>query len=386
MSSHLSFGRCALCPPHYLILVGTMMGFASCAAPGTSDSGISVDSPLGGPSLVEIDRILLSQDDRHFVTIPISFAVLDDGSGDFLVSDGRLVNVVRFARDGLPVRSYGATDFAGAIRNTWTVGTWDTTIMIADLLNQRIHHVHSESGELLRSEPFMGRIGVAVSQPRDEQWLGSHQAGASGRLLEGLLLQDLIGGNTIRLDLPEEWSRYPALEVHSGVNVVRSTEGMLVSLAAMEGILRLTEGGDTPDTIVVPRRNRRGVSRRTLEDVGFDRREVVNRTSRLVLMDRNSEGRIVLVHHDARYRTSGGLDVRVWVSLLSEALDYACVDSPLAVPSTPTPNVYFRRDTLWAQGSRVVDGEAVLEVRAFLVDAADCEWLPVARTADLLLP
>lgn len=385
MSTHLTLGRCALSDLFYVFLVGAVVPFTSCTTPESANR-TSPEAPSDGPTVTQVDRVVLHQDDRHFITVPISFSILDDGSGDFVVSDGRLAKVIRFARNGSLVRAYDSGDFAGAIQNTWTVASWDSTLMIVDLVGQRMHHIHAGSGNLVRSEPFLGRIGVAVSHPNHEQWIGIHHRNPGGGQQDGVMLKDQVSGDTILLHLPDEWLRFPEMEIHSGLNVTGHGEGILMAFSAMEAILRLNDKREVVDTIALPRRHRRGVSRNILEKVGFNRREIVNNASRMVLLDRTSDGRIVVVHHDASYRTSGGLDVDVWVSLLSEDLEHACVDSRLPIVSTQTPNVYFRQDTLWVQASQVVEGRPVLEAKAFLVDAIGCEWLPVVSTADYLLP
>lgn len=336
--------------------------------------------------LSHIGQFRMKSTDEHYVSIPISFAIADDGSGDFVVSDGRLARAIRFARDGSPVASYGRESSSNVIVNAWTVGAWDSTVVLADIVGQRMHAFHSRSHELIESRPYVGAIGVALAQSRPDVWIGNHYRGASREHPSGSLVWTW-NGDEIHMELPDEWFRYPAIEIHSGLNVVKRSEDLLVAFAALEAVVKVSISGTVEDTLFLPVRRRRGVSRVALADNALDTRGIVEHTSRMVLMDMDSDGNVVVVHQDARYLASGRLLVPgMWVSIIDGSLEYACVDGHLDVQSMQTPNPHFRRDTLWVQTSHVSEGQARLEIGAYALDTSDCEWLPMQGGQSWVLP
>lgn len=376
--------RCA----HLLFLlglVGIVLLSAGCTVSEAADTPELSESQMG-PVLTRVAQFRLERSEEHYVSIPISFAVVDDGSGDFLVSDGRLAKVIRFARDGSPVIVYGKDSSSPAFLNTWTVGAWDSTVAVADIVGQRVHTFHSRSHELTESRPYLGTLGVALAQPSPDVWIGSHYRGISREHPSGAILWNW-SGDEVHIELPDEWFRYPAIEVHSGLNVVKRSEDLLVAFAALEAVVRVSLSGMVEDTLFLPVSRRRGVSQVALARNSLDTRGIVEHTSRMVLMDMDVDGNIVVVHQDAAYLSSGRLLVAdMWVSLIDGSLERACVDGRLDVESIQTPNPYFRRDTLWVQTSRVSDGQARLEIAAYSVDTSGCDWLPLDTRPSWVLP
>lgn len=337
----------------------------------------------GGPVVRPVFSVPLVQTDSAQLTVPISLA-LDRASGDFLVSDGRDAQVLRYGRDGRATHVYGGSRYAG-ILNTWTVAGTDGRVYVVDLTHSRVNVFDDSTASLQDSLPLRGSVGVALADPTPDLWIGLHYRGVSPEHPNGAAFWRPRDDRLVPLRLPAEYFRFPALSVHSGLNVVARADDFVASFAALEPLLRVGGEGEVLDTVFVPIRSRRGVRHNVLLKAGMDQAEVVNHASRTVLMDRTIEGELVVIHQDAEVLSSGRLRVKMTVSLVSPLLDRACVDGGVPIESFQAPNPYFRQDTLWVQSDGVDQGEPWVRVTAFEIDRTTCRWLPTKRATGMVL-
>jgi len=294
--------------------------------------------------------------------------------------------VVRFDRRGEPQQSYGPDVSPIEFSHAWAVGATESAVYVGDLVKERVHVFDAVDGRLRASLPFEGVIGVTFPQPGSHLWLGTHDRGATRDDPHGATAWMVDTGERIPFELPEEMFLYPAVSIHSGLNVVEVGDSLLLGFVALESLLVASRDGRVLDTLQVPVRRRRGVSAATLARHPLDTDGVVNETSRLVLMDRTSGGDLVLVHFDSQYLDSGRLATEIRVSVLGRGLDAACVDGVIDVSSLQVPNPYFHADTLWIQTSEVAGGQPSLRVRGYTIDLRGCTWLPVGPAGSLTLP
>lgn len=348
-------------------------------------SALATEAWHGGPGFEAVASVTFLPRDSFVVTAPRSMAI-DRGNGDFLIAEPRFRHIVRFNREGTPVRLYSSRAVGEQIGHTSVVAALPSRVVVADMVKGRVHHLDARTAALIKSDVLPGSVGTGFSQPAPELWIGSHFRGATEASPQGVVLMSAEGGDRITLGLPREFFDLPGLKINSGVVVARRADDVIVGFSALEALLRIVPGQAVPDTLLVPVRARRGVRRGRLERHGGDTHELVNRASKLVLLDQTSAGEILLVHFDSEYLESGRLQTTVYVSVVSADLQRACVDGRVDAPSLQMPNPYFSADTLWIQTAHVEQGKPRYAATAYVIDTSACEWLPIEATSSIILP
>jgi hypothetical protein len=140
------------------------------------------------------------------------------------------------------------------------------------------------------------------------------------------------------------------------------------------------------DTLFVPAPGRRGVSAARLEPNAMDLFGVIRNASRLVLMDENSKGEVILVHYDSRDLPNHQYSTEIFLSVLSPDLKSACPDRRLLVESLRVPNPHFSADTLWIQTDVLEGDQPQIRVAGYVIDTDGCEWEAIEPAASMIRP
>ncbi len=187
----------------------------------------------------------------------------------------------------------------------------------------------------------------------------------------------------MNFELPDEFFRFPALKVHSGLNVLVRGDHVITNFAALEALLRINIAKRSVDTLFVPAPGRRGVSATRLEPYAMDLFGVIRNASRLVLIEENSGGEVILVHYDSHDLPHHQYSTEIFVSVLSPDLKSACPDGRLMVESLRIPNPHFSADTLWIQTDGVEGERPWIRVSGYVINTDGCEWESIEPAASL---
>lgn len=141
------------------------------------------------------------------------------------------------------------------------------------------------------------------------------------------------------------------------------------------------------DSLVVPRRLRRGVPVDLLEQWrgGLTRREPWTGAESYVSIPtraaRLSDGTIALVHYDPNFdvRASRPATADVWLTVVDRTFERACVDARLPMAEASLPSLAFRGDTVFVPEHAIANVRDVPALQAYTISAAECAWLPVGR-------
>jgi hypothetical protein len=369
-----------------LALWFAVAGFVSCVQEEFVERPPPNPSWASGPQGTLVASMVLREDDSLHISFPGSFT-LDECSGDIFIADRRLPRVVRFTREGAPVRVYPRRDAQRLeLLDAAAIAIADGTLFVADLVDERMVGFDLVTGTRVSSAELPGWVGVSFPQPKPELWVGMHFRGATREDPHGARVWRVGDGLRLDLPLPEEFFEFPSIKAHSGLNVIEHGGYLLLGYAALEPLLRMTMNGEVTDTLVVPALARRGVQKAALEKSKMDLLEVSLRASRMVLLDEGSDGNVVLVHFESEMSPLGKLTTGVLVSVLTPDLRQACPDGRIFLASETIPNVHFASDTLWFQTTESEEGERYIRLSGYRLTTDHCEWLPVQRGSSLILP
>jgi hypothetical protein len=353
-----------------------------------AEAGNEGSAAHAGPRLTPLDSTLVAEADTLYLGNPYSLAI-DAFDGSFYISDFFADRVFRFRRDGTLVRTYGRPGSGpGEFRTPTLAWPLDSLhVAAADNDHQLIHVFGRESGELVRSIRYEGRLGstppVTVGSVA---WMPSRHRGRGTSVAALDLRSDSI---RFSVPLPDEYlqsfrglGRFAAFHAMGAVTAWKDT--VLVGMRGLNHLLLARTGGDVVDTLHVPVARRRGVPPNIVAIVD-DRDPDVrphDASSSLDHLFRRPDGSLVLIHHDAKLEgdlPSGLITARAFVSVVSPDRTRACVDAELPVSRDARPIEGFRGDTLFLLDRRI-HGEAMQTwIVSYLVQTRGCDWLPTRR-------
>lgn len=246
----------------------------------------------------------------------------------------------------------------------------------------------------LRTLSYAGFV-TALVERGDTLYFGNFSrrdsAGVGAVPVESLLVKD-PGARLLlqpaRAAIPEEYYNYSELEVSSDVRVAVRDKEMLAAYAPFDWILVFRGKEVIPDTIWIPSRHRKGVAREALDRhfvkdrYRFDK--AVESISLLEGMWILPSGVVALIHMDTKVAMRRGTVVNTvakpYLTLLSEDLKSACIDTPIRVDPQSRPVVTVKGDRLYVLEQIVKDTpepSASTVVRTLRIDDSSCEWVPI---------
>ena len=162
--------------------------------------------------------------------------------------------------------------------------------------------------------------------------------------------------------------------------LLRLDDRILLGFTCHPALFLTRLDGTVVDTVEIPVARRRGVPHDMVERFRKDLKdeEVATMRSALVALHQQSSKEIAVVYSDITLR-GRTITADPYISLLSPDFSRACVDIPLATSKDGAPQFAFRGDTLVLLEQRVTGAaKAVTVATSYLIDAAGCDWVPVA--------
>ena len=293
----------------YVVAVGGLCASSLAGCVDESDTG-SGDGAVaeGGPSVVAIDSIGLEAGGRYYLGNPFSL-VVDTTDGSFLVSDFFEDRVLRFARSGSLVQTYGRPGGGpGEFSDLGPTFILDDSVVVAADDRRGLFQLFlRDDGSYIGAYRYSGRIGfggVSITEngvvfaSRDlEKWTMAAVWRYPGSAIDYLV------------PLPEPYVRsatrqdggtgYFAAFFSSG-SVVAWADTLLTGMSGFDQLYLATIDGAVLDTLKLPSVRRRGVPddlQRQVDDWGFGSTPF-KQASVLGGLYRLSDGRTAVIHHD----------------------------------------------------------------------------------------
>lgn len=375
--------------PRHLRLLFVLPGLTTV---GCESSGGAIDTGgPSGPALVALDSVLLIEADTLYIGNPYTPAI-DPNDGSFYIPDIFSKRVLRFARSGILIQTYGRPgDGPGEFRGTEVAFVLDdTTFVVHDSGLRRFNYFDRVSGDFRKSTEMPFVLGTTPPVVWDGFiWLPIGDP--AQQVFNSVARYDPIRASyTVLGPMPAEYAESIKGGYWSYANhllrgsLIRNGNALIRGWQGRNELVVLGLDGSVLDTLDIPIVRRRGVppNVRDLFDVErLDLRERMERTSRLRQLHTLPDGTIGFTHHDQTVITltpTPVLAASVWVGIISADLKYACVDSPLEVSRDTRSMEVFRGDTLFQLDRRIAEGD-LLEtwIRMYRIDPRPCDWIPI---------
>jgi hypothetical protein len=360
------------------LLLAGIAGAWGCAA-GETDG-----PPIPSPLLTVADSVVLA-DTGSFALGDLAHASLHVGDDAFWVGDRQNARIVRFGRDGRVLgqigrkgRGPGEIGGAGPF-----VPLADGSIAMWDYGNGRLAAYDAGRGTLRWEAPVPGMLfPMQIQAVGDTLWIGVVS------VRDGTGAMRLVAGQS-RLDrlapVPAEYREGLGHSLPYSV-ALRFGDTLFVGYGGHHRVFLHHDDGRV-DSLVVPRRRRRGVPVDLLQQARAglatrtDGKGLENYVSTLMRGARLSDGSVALVYYDVEFDQGGGTPASVdtWITVVDPAFARACVDARLRLSERSLPSLAFRGDTLFALEHVITGSETVPVLRAIVISTAGCDWLPVAR-------
>lgn len=367
---------------------------------GSGEGGHAGGTP-SGPTLVPVDSVLLAESDSVYIGKPGKPAI-DPYDGSLYVPDYFSNQVYRFGRDGRLQQVYGGPgEGPGELQAAGAVFIPDdSTLAVVDAGNTKIAFFDRATGGLRRELSIPASTAQAAPLLLgDTVWMHVRRVGSAQ--------------NLVRLDLSNDsltWSgRFPGpylTSLEQGGRYFRF-HGLTGYLAEKDG--RILHGyhplqwiyvrdreGTIVDSIYVPAVRRRPVPpdlQRRIDVEKIDLLDALELHAALFGLHVLPNGMVVLDHQDWKLLSRDVIPppntATVWISLLSEDLERACVDTRLSESEDAKPMEVFRADTVFQFERRLVgasDSSRLPELQSWIrivrIEPAGCDWIPARLPPD----
>ena len=381
----------ARCPS--LVLLMAVVAAVGCVADDPPDDGGGVaDLPnqgVAGPAIMQVDSLLLEETEFHLGR-PYSLSV-DTVDGSFLIADGYLGRMLRFARDGRYMRAYGRPgEGPGEFRGLGRGFILSDSIVVGRDNHRNLLTRFSREGEHLGSTRYEGFKDGWAAVAGDVVLLPAIDLESHKMVSLWDWRRDEMLGTAIDLPVPYRRSlrgRDIYFGVLAGSSIVAWADTMLVGTVAENELYLATWDDRMLDTLHLPRTRRRGVPidvQERIDDpsdqVSF--KERMEMLSTLEGLYRMPDGSTVAVHHDGIIDGEPPMVeflAEVYVTVLSPDRRTACVDGAVQFANQLRTQIAAARDTLFLLDRTLTAvGDTMKSwIRVYEIDTSRCGWLPV---------
>jgi hypothetical protein len=358
------------------------------------DQPVAVRQDIAGPSLRLVDTVVLVETDSLQLGRPGQQFAVDD-LGALYVPDQLQDHVVRFGPSGVPQLVYGrhgrGPGELAAIAPTVVIDTF-----VVQFHSMRQVAVYSRTNGKFLTGRIVRGFGTSIAKSAGQVWIGvfdleSHRGVVhipTTRLFGLPLESDFEVLPATAAPFPDQYARFPGLEIYNWVSVAPFGPGAVVGFAGGTNDLYVADtAGGVTDTLVIPIARRRGVSPGALSLLRSRAQAEVEKqiasASALQGLWPAPDGRVVIWYEDNSVRGTrpghpGQFTGRAYLSLLSADGRMVCVDVEVPFPGSHWPRLAFARDTVYALDQVVPDigpPRVYSVVRRYALDDKSCKWL-----------
>ena len=376
-----------------LVLLVAVVAAVACVADDPPDDGVRVadlvHQGVAGPAIVQVDSLLLEETEFHLGR-PYSLSA-DTVDGSFLIADGYLGRLLRFARDGRYMRAYGRPgEGPGEFEGLGRGFILSDSIVVGRDNHRNLLTRFSREGEHLGSTRYEGSKDGWAAVVGDVALLPTIDLESHKMVSLWDWRRDEMLGTAIDLPVPYRRSlrgRDIYFGVLAGSSIVAWADTMLVGTVAENELYLATWDDRMLDTLHLPRARRRGVPDDVQERVDDPSNQVsfkdrMEMLSTLEGLYRMPDGSTVAVHHDGIVDGEPPMVeflAEVYVTVLSPDRRTACVDGPVEFANQLRTQITAARDTLFLLDRTLTAvGDTMKSwIRVYEIDTSRCGWLPV---------
>ncbi len=373
------------CTPHagstrlvkYTHLARAAAVFAACA---------SASQLAAQPVLTVRDSIVLQESAAEFVALPA--AVVPDGSGGYLVADHEQAAVFHYAADGRLLRRYGREgEGPGEWKEADVALPWgERQVMVLSWSPPAIQLFRRSDGGFVERHP-LNTPTESVVAGSGELWLsGAHYGTRSA--IRRLRLGESEARPVLRLPdrLPDGYKAGgPVGGIFPEMPFALWADTLLVGFMPLPYLIVADTTGRELDRFEVPAARRRGGTadpEAAINEVlqgGRPYPEVFGLFSTTRGVHRRTDGAFVVIHFDLGTGAGPASTVGLWVTVVDQSRESACVDGAIPLEPDSRASVGFQGDLVLVLEQVVRGGDAVTVVRRIVVDTDGCDWVPVVR-------
>lgn len=345
--------------------------------------------PGEGVSATLVREVSVAEPDPPFGAYTSFIAVAS--SGEFFITDVDRGRVVAFAPSGTVTGTFGAAGAGpGEFLMAATLEVLDDSLLAVADLNARTLKLFNIS-----DRTYTRTVGLSGFRNLAGDWSFSGDTAYFAALDAGGVLAVWPLGEdsaSLRGVLPAEYltGRPRGLLWRYGrIGLSRAATGLVVHLPTEDGVRRVTEAGRIGPLVPIPARFRRGITPELHQLKASTSRE---RTARFPLASLNTglaqrgDGLLVAYHweydHDPKSATTGtgggpGMtNLRLFGTLISPALDSACIDVrlPIVTDTPPFPVTVGDTTFVFTRSVDMAKGTVASTLRAFYIDPKLCRW------------
>jgi len=377
--------------PLVRVLAAAMVVACSAGDPPVQDRHAAdlVHQGVAGPAIIQVDSLLLEETEFHLGR-PYSLSA-DTVDGSFLIADGYLGRMLRFARDGRYVHAYGRPgEGPGEFRGLGRGFILNDSVVVGRDNHRNLLTRFSRDGEHLGSTRYDGFKDGWPAVAGDVALIPAIDLESRKMVSLWDWRRDEMLGTAIDLPVPYLRSlrgRDIYFGVLAGSSIVAWADTMLVGTVAQNELYLATWDDRMLDTLHLPRALRRGVpddAQERIDDPGNrisfkDRMEMLSTLEGLYRM---SDGSTVAVHHDGLIDGEPPMVeflAEVYVTVLSPDRRTACVDGAVQFANQLRTQITAARDTLFLLDRTLTEvGDTIMSwIRVYEIDTSRCDWLPV---------
>ncbi len=367
-------------PPFVTALLALVV-VTACAEPG-DPGGHRLDPSTRGPTVVATDSVVLQEPDSASIGAYSSF-VARSARGEVIVNDIQQARLFQFSHDGRLVRIIGARgEGPGEFTLPGVIHVLpdDTTLVVIDVNARRGSLFSLVSGNFLgQFSTTFPDVGAEWTLARDTVFMAVNAApsllavwpsGTDSATTAGTLPPDLLTTISDRIS-------YGRSEVVVDDSLVLA---LIPTRPGLDVYTRQFRYRGLVPLAAVRRKGEPASLREAARALG--RNDDQSLASSVVGLHRVSSGALVAAHLDMTVRRMGEANYQpdnfvLYVSLISADLHRACIDGIVPMRTDVAPIPVFRGDTMFVLTRRVESDDKVRSVmRAFVIDPADCDWVP----------
>ena len=336
----------------------------------------------GQPTLTVRDSIVLQESGNNYLIVPAP--VVPDGSGGYLVADHGQPAVFHYAGDGRLMRRYGrGGEGPGEWEEADIALPWgEEQVMVLSWSPYAIQLFQRSDGEFVERHPLNTPIETVVPGS-GELWLsGPHYATRSA--IRRLRLGETEARPILRL--PDEYTAGgPVSGIFSEMPFTLWADTLLAGFMPLPYLIVADTTGRELGRFEVPVARRRGGTADPAAAIaevlegGRPYPEVFGLFSTTRGVHRRADGTFVVIHFDLGTGTGPASTVGLWISVIDESRESACVDGTIALEADSRAPIGFEGDLVLVLEQVVRGGDAVTVVRRIEVDTDGCDWTRVSQ-------
>ena len=344
---------------------------------------IAATSHLSAQASITVrDSIVLQESGDDYLVLP--GRLVPDESGGYLVADHGQAGVFHYSHNGSLMRRYGREgEGPGEWKEADVALPWGNEhVMVLSWRPYAIQLFRRSDGSFVERHPLNTPVESVVPGSEGLWSSGAHHGTSSA------IRRLTLGESEARpvLPLPDEYTAGgPVGGIFGEMPFAMWADTLLVGFMPLPYLIVADTIGQELDRFEVPAALRKGGTAdpaAAINEVlarGRSYSEVFGLFSVIRGVHRRPDGTTVVVHFDMGTEVGPVSTVGLWVSVIDESRESACVDAAIPLDPGSRAAIGFERDLVLVLEPVVRGRDALTVLRRIEVDVDGCDWLPIIR-------